>query len=225
MRNEKRTKKERKRIRAPLQALEFVEKRMIISIDGNFGAGTTSIIDAISKNVAVNSVADVHATSARSYAGTLDRFRNASQTYACLLALDVLAGLASVRAAEDRHAVVKRSPLSVLDVHVRANAQDNLIGREQLALITEYAATYAAWRPDVIVFVEAPVTECMRAGEFEFVKYVGFLYDRALKEWERAGVRVIRVRRNESEGVDAFSARVSYLVQQQLASMLEQPGR
>lgn len=198
---------------------------MIISIDGNFGAGTTSIIDAISKNVAVNSVADVHATSARSYAGTLDRFRNASQTYACLLALDVLAGLASVRAAEDRHAVVKRSPLSVLDVHVRANAQDNLIGREQLALITEYAATYAAWRPDVIVFVEAPVTECMRAGEFEFVKYVGFLYDRALKEWERAGVRVIRVRRNESEGVDAFSARVSYLVQQQLASMLEQPGR
>lgn len=198
---------------------------MIISIDGNFGAGTTSIIDAISKNAAVTSVADVHATSARSYAGTLDRFRNASQTYACLLALDVLAGLASVRAAEDRHAVVKRSPLSVLDVHVRANAQDNLIGREQLALITEYAATYAAWRPDVIVFVEAPVTECMRAGEFEFVKYVGFLYDRALKEWERAGVRVIRVRRNESEGVDAFSARVSYLVQQQLASMLEQPGR
>lgn len=197
---------------------------MIISIDGNFGAGTTCIIDAISKNSAVNSVADVHATSARSYAGTLDRFRNASQTYACLLALDVLAGLASVRAA-DRHAVVKRSPLSVLDVHVRANAQDNLIGHEQLALITEYAATYAAWRPDVIVFVEAPVTECMRAGEFEFIKYVGFLYDRALKEWERAGVRVIRVRRNESEGVNAFSARVSYLVQQQLASMPEQPGR
>ena len=197
---------------------------MIISIDGNFGAGTTCIIDAISKNNAVNSVADVHATSARSYAGTLDRFRNASQKYACLLALDVLAGLASVRAT-DRHAVVKRSPLSVLGVHVRANAQDNLIGHEQLALITEYAATYAAWRPDVIVFVEAPVTECMRAGEFEFIKYVGFLYDRALKEWERAGVRVIRVRRNESEGVNAFSARVSYLVPQQLASMPEQPGR
>lgn len=190
---------------------------MIISIEGNFGAGTTSIIEAISKNAAVTSVADVHTTSARSYGETLDRFRNAPQTYACLLALDVLAGLASVRPA-DRHAVVKRSPLSVLDVHVRSNAQDDLIGREQLALIAEYAATYAAWRPDVIVFVEAPVAECMRAGEFKFVKYVDFLYDRALKEWERAGVRVIRVRRSESEVVDAFCARVSYLVEQKLAS-------
>lgn len=194
---------------------------MIISIEGNIGSGKSELIASIEKHLAREKHVGFFPEPLDEWGDTLQLYMENKRKWAALLALDILRGFGNVTASDTTHQVVERSPYACRHVFCELDRNAGHVTKEELAIIDQYVDLYG-WKPDLILHLEVNDAVCCdriemrgRVGEdgitYETLRAISFQYQRMYNE-HFASTPVIRCVQSESESMDAFHARISYLV-------------
>jgi len=195
---------------------------MRISIEGNVGAGKSSLIEALPKRspwLAKHS--DFFPEPIHEWGETLERYLEDKKTWSELFTLDVLRGFGTPEAAKKagRHQVVERSPYACRYVFTEILRNDGYI--KNMQVVDDYFTLFG-WKPDMVVHIDAPPATCLdrvehraRPGEetitYEEIKCIDYMYSK-MYETHFTDVPVVRCVQGETESIDAFHARISILL-------------
>lgn len=201
---------------------------MRISIEGNIGAGKSSLLSALPKRSPwLNDHADFFPEPIHEWGETLDRYLRDKHTWAVPLTLDILRGFGIPEAAKraGRHQIVERSPYACRYVFTEILINSGHIQQQHLPLIEKYVELFG-WKPDLVVYIDAPPATCLdriearsRPGEesitYEDLKYIDYMYNKMMAT-HFASIPVIRCVQGETESIDAFHARISIMLTKKL---------
>lgn len=185
---------------------------MRISVDGNIGAGKSSVLAAARKA----GVADVFPEPVEEWGDLLRNFYERPAEYALPFSLTVLLSYDVPYARPT--CVVERSPLACRHVFTQLLHNDGVMSQPAWELFKAYSDVLG-WTPDLIVYVDTPANVCLdrvrgrgREGEdavdLTYLRRIEYKYDIMLKycnvpvvrldgslppdELAAAGVRAIR---------------------------------
>lgn len=196
---------------------------MRISIEGNIGAGKSSLLDALPKRSPwLAQHVDFFPEPLHEWGDTLQRYLEDKETWSVPLTLDILRGFGNPDAySTKRHQIVERSPYTCRYVFTEILQWDGYIKQNHMHTIDEYMNMYS-WKPDMIVYLNVTPAECLerietraRDGEssitFEDLKVIEYKYQKMFEE-HFSDTKVVFCTQDENESIDAFHARVSILL-------------
>lgn len=195
---------------------------MRISIEGNIGAGKSSLIEALPKRSPwLGEHADFFPEPIHEWGETLERYLEDKKLWSELFTLDVFRGFGIPEAAKKagRHQIVERSPYACRYVFTEILKNEGYI--KNMQLIDEYFNLFG-WKPDMIVHVDVNPSTCherierrARTGEetitYEELRCIDYMYNK-MYDAHFADVPVVRCVQGENESIDAFHARISILL-------------
>lgn len=171
---------------------------MKISIDGNVGAGKSSVIDALAT---VFPTVTMRTEPVDEWTELLTLYHKEPATWALAMNLKVLMSFAGL----DKHdsLFVERSPLSCRHVFGQMECNDRRFDKLQWDLFNEYC-DLLGWEPDVIIFIDTPAATCLtrveRRGrpceasiDLEYLKRLEFQYQTMLKMCQHNGLPVVMI--------------------------------
>lgn len=172
---------------------------MRISVDGNIGAGKTTVLDALEKAFPTVSI---FREPLHEWSDLLRLYYADPALWSLPLNLKVLKAFrASSSIPTEDVAIVERSPISCRYVFAQLQHNDDGFNKAQWEVFKEYYDVLG-WEPDAIVFVRASAGDCFRrvcerarpcerAVDLEYLKRVEFQYDNMLKTFKHIPVCVI----------------------------------
>lgn len=168
---------------------------MRIAIEGNIGAGKSSVLDAVQ---AAFPGERVFPEPLDDWGDMLDRFYASPSEWGLAFSLQVLATFTTPYAAES--CIVERSPLACRHVFSQLLFNDGHLTQAEWDLFKDYFDVLG-WAPDAIVYIDTPAHVCLdrirqraRASEenldLQHLRRLEFQYDTLLKY---SNVPVVRV--------------------------------
>jgi deoxyadenosine/deoxycytidine kinase len=208
---------------------------MRISIEGNIGAGKSSLMDALPlRSPWLAQHVDLFPEPIHEWGDTLELYLEDQKAWALPLTLDILRGFGIPEAAKKagRHQIVERSPYACRYVFTEIlKNEGKLQGDHQI--IDEYMSLFG-WKPDMVVFIDVPPATCLerieeraRPGEekisYEDLKYIDYMYGKMFSS-QLADIPVVRCVQGETESNDAFHTRISIMLTKHLNDHHKQHG-
>lgn len=195
---------------------------MIISIDGNIGAGKSDLIEYIRRVVPDDASVDFFPEPVDEWHELFVKYMQNKKQYALPFTLEVIRQFGRIPRSRATHQIVERSPLATAHVFNKILTNDDVLVSGDDALINAYITEYG-WVPDVILFLDVDSSTCTdrvesraREGEeaigYEHLRAVEFYYDKLFASEHVKHVRVVRCKQAESETKEAFHARIGLLV-------------
>jgi deoxyadenosine/deoxycytidine kinase len=195
---------------------------MRISIEGNIGAGKTSLLEALPKRSPwLQDHVDFFPEPIHEWGETLKRYLDDKKAWSELLTLDILRGFGIPEAAKraDRHQIVERSPYACRYVFTEILRNEGYI--KNMQVIDEYMDLFG-WKPDMVVLIDVPPVTCLerietraRPGEetvtYEELRCVDYMYNKMI-DAHFSDIPVVRCVQGKTESVEAFHARISILL-------------
>lgn len=159
---------------------------MKISIEGNVGAGKSTIVDAIESFFPT---IPVHREPVHEWQELLDLYYKDPKTWALAMNLKVLMSFTDVRHADN--VFVERSPMSCKHVFGQMEYSDKRFDKMQWDIFSDYC-DLLGWAPDAIIFIDTPAATCLARVEsrkrpcesgvnLEFLKRIEFQYEAMVK--------------------------------------------
>lgn len=160
---------------------------MRVSIEGNIGAGKSTVLDHLR---AAFPAAAVFPEPVHEWADILPLFYAKPAEWALAFSLRVLLSFTKIKAAPGL-AIVERSPLANRHVFTQLLYNDNTMNREEWELFREYSDELG-WTPDMVVHVHCPPETCLqrvqgraRPGEegidIQYLKRIEFQYENMMR--------------------------------------------
>jgi deoxyadenosine/deoxycytidine kinase len=172
---------------------------MRIAVEGNIGAGKSTVLDALGGPGGVRGLGvPVLQEPLDQWGPLLDAFYASPSEFGLAFSLKVLAGFDAAHRHET--CIVERCPLSCRHVFTQMLFHDGHLTQEEWDLFKEYADTLG-WAPDAIVYIDTPAHVCLervrsraRACEAQvdlvYMRRLEFQYDTLLKYCQVPVVRL-----------------------------------
>ena len=200
---------------------------MIISIDGNIGAGKSDLLEYLKRIVPDDASVDFFPEPVDEWHELFVKYIKNKKQYALPFTLEVLRQFGRIPRSRATHQIVERSPLATSHVFNTILKNDDVLVPSDDTLIDSYITEYG-WVPDVILFLDVDSSTCTdrvesraREGEeaigYEHLRAVEFYYDKLLASDHVKNIRIVRCKQAASETKDAFHARIGILVNDTLA--------
>ncbi len=171
---------------------------MKVSIEGNVGAGKSSLIEALAT---MYPEVLQHTEPVATWSELLTLYHRDPSTWALALNLKVLMSFAGL----DKHDTmfVERSPLSCRHVFGQMEYNDRRFDKLQWDLFNDYC-DLLGWEPDAILYIDTPAATCLdrverrdrpceAAVDLEYLKRLEFQYQTMLKTCCHKGVQVVSI--------------------------------
>ncbi len=193
---------------------------MIISIDGNIGAGKSDLI-AYLQTVFGHLDIDFFPEPTDEWHDLFVHFMRHKRKYALPFTLEVLRQFGRVKRSTKKHQLVERHPYTTTHVFNTILKNDKLLGTTDLEIIDEYVNVFG-WTPDVIIYIDVDDTTCIdrvesrgREGEdgvtYEYIRAISYHHDKMYRT-VLPHVKVYRTMQACVETKDQFHARIATLV-------------
>lgn len=159
---------------------------MRISIEGNIGAGKSTVLEYLSEHGY-----EVIPEPVDEWAEWLCEFYNDKHRWAFAFQMKVLLSFLTRGPSDDRHAVFERSPMSTRFVFGQLLFNEGCLTEKEWELYKGVCESYA-WNPDVIIYIRVDpevslerITTRNRKGEnkidLDYIKRLNFQYNIMLK--------------------------------------------
>jgi len=195
---------------------------MRISIEGNIGSGKSTALARCMTNPALASVCSFFPEPLHEWGEILERYLRDRKTWALPLTLDIIRGFHASSSETTQHALVERNPLTCRYVFTEMLKNDTLLSADEMVLVDQYMSIFG-WTPDAVVYIDVDPNVCLdrikkrgRRGEVEAVTYeelrmIAHQYDK-LFNTHLKNTRVVRLKQDADETMDAFNARIQKTV-------------
>ena len=188
---------------------------MRISIEGNIGAGKSSILDRLARDIET----PLFPEPVEDWKELLGLYYSAPREFSLAFSMKVLLSFRAPGSVPS--CVVERSPLSCRHVFGQLVYNEGLMAQPEWDLFKEYSDIFG-WSPDFLIYIDTPAEVCFerirrraRDGESKidltYVKRVEFQYANMLKYTNIPTVRIDGTRDS-----DQVYADVLHTVRQQL---------
>lgn len=169
---------------------------MKISIEGNIGAGKSTVFGALEKAFPDYTCM---CEPIQEWGELLDLFYADPKAWSLPLSVKILLGFRKALTMEN--VIVERSPLTCRDVFTNLLATDGTMDAHQHDIFKQLYG-HLGWKPDAIVFIDTPVHRCMdrvhargrsceASVDMQYLKRIEFAYRKMLEEHK--DMTIIRV--------------------------------
>lgn len=194
---------------------------MIISIDGNIGAGKSDLLAHLATVFQNRGDIEFFPEPTQEWHELFLAYMKNMKKYALPFTLEVIRQFGRVKHSTKRHQIVERHPHTTTHVFNTILKNDNILGPADLNIIEEYASVFG-WTPDVIIYLDVDDATCIervesrgRQGEdeitYEYLRAVSFQHDKLYKNI-LPHVKVYRTTQSVTETKAQFHARIATLV-------------
>ena len=129
---------------------------MIISIEGNIGAGKSTVLKELAKKgykVIQEPIVEW------SY---LDKFYENPKKYALAFQVQILLSFTKYSFPEDEIVIVERSPDTSRSVFAKMLAADGVLTDESIATYNTLYDQLNPWKPDLYIYLDCPIDVCLQ---------------------------------------------------------------
>lgn len=131
---------------------------MRIAVEGNIGAGKSTVLKALSDSFGPSSGVPVIPEPVEEWGAMLDNFYASPSVWGLPFSLTVL--LSFDKAYQHDTCIVERCPLSCRHVFTQMLFNDGQLSASQWDLFKDYADALG-WAPDAIVYIDTPAHACL----------------------------------------------------------------
>jgi len=171
---------------------------MRISLEGNIGAGKSSILQSLAETF--GDAVSIYTEPIHEWGDLLQMYYADRQTWCLPLSLKILLGFTASNGAPTPVSIVERSPLTCKTVFTKMLHQDGTMNTCQWNVFNDYW-NVLGWSPDVIIYVDTSEDACMkrirsraRDGEetieCQDLRRFRFHYELMLKEFQGPVIRI-----------------------------------